>query len=150
MAAEFNASGAILLSALLPQETGYWNPVVTTGPDGTATLTLTVPERRPPGSSWKGPFGRDPGRRGDRRPGGEEGPLRRDQAAVGLHRRRHGRNPVTVHNDAIEKGTIEVVLRTTIAGRKVEETKRIEVAGKGLQEVSFKVELKRPEGKASR
>ena len=50
MAAEFNSSGAILLSALLPQETGYWNPVVTTGEDGTAKLTLTVPERS---TAWK-------------------------------------------------------------------------------------------------
>ena len=50
MAAEFNSSGAILLSALLPQETGYWNPAVTTGADGTATITLTVPERS---TAWK-------------------------------------------------------------------------------------------------
>ena len=55
--------------------------------------------------------------------------------------------PVTVHNDAIEKGTIEVVLRTTIGGRRVEETKTIEVTGKGSPEVNFKVELKRPEKK---
>ena len=52
--------------------------------------------------------------------------------------------PVTVHNETVEKGPIEVVLRTTIAGRRVEETKTIEVTSKGMHEVSFKAELKRP------
>ncbi|MEI8374895.1 MAG: MG2 domain-containing protein [Planctomycetota bacterium] len=144
MAAEFNASGAILLSALLPQETGYWNPVVTTGADGTATVTLTVPERS---TAWKflakgistetlaGEASNDLTVKKDLF-GEIKLPLAftdGDTAEI----------PVTVHNNAVDKGPIEVVLRTTIAGRKVEETKTIEVASKGLQEVSFKVELLR-------
>ncbi len=147
MAAEFNANGAILLSAPLPQETGYWNPAVTTGADGRATLTLTVPDRS---TAWKllaqglttatlaGEASDDLVVKKDLF-GEIKLPLAftdGDKADV----------PVTVHNDAVTKGTIEVVLRTTIGGRKVEETKRIEATGKGLHEVSFKVELKRPVG----
>ena len=151
LADEFNASGAILLSAMLPQETGYWNPAVTTGPDGTATLTLTVPERS---TAWKflaqglttetlaGEASDDLVVKKDLF-GEIKLPLAftdGDTADI----------PVTVHNDAIDKGTIEVLLRTTIAGRKVEETKRVEVTSKGMQEVSFHVELKRPEASLRR
>ena len=94
MAADFNASGAILLSALLPQETGYWNPAVITGADGKATLTLNVPERS---TAWKflakGLSAETLAGEATDELLVEEGPLRRNQAAAGLHRRRHGRNP---------------------------------------------------------
>jgi uncharacterized protein YfaS (alpha-2-macroglobulin family) len=146
MAAEFNSSGAILLSALLPQETGYWNPVVMTGADGKATVTLTVPERS---TAWKflakglsaetlaGEASDDLTVKKDLF-GEIKLPLAftdGDTAVI----------PVTVHNDAVEKGRLEVMLRTTIAGRRVEETKTVDVTGKGLQEVDFKAELKRPD-----
>ena len=44
----------------------------------------------------------------------------------------------SVHNDAIDKGQIEVTLKTTIAGRSVEEKKTIDVKAKGIQELTFK------------
>ena len=148
LAAEFNASGAILLSALLSQETGYWNPAVATGADGTAPITLTVPERS---TAWKflakglsvetlaGEASDDLTVKKDLF-GEIKLPLAfTDGDMVEV--------PVTVHNDAVEKGKIEVVLRTTIGGRRVEETKTVDVAGKGLKEVSFKEELKRADGK---
>ena len=145
MAAEFNASGAILLSALLPQETGYWNPVVTTGADGTATITLTVPERS---TAWKFLA---KGLSAETLAGeaSDDLTVKKDlfgeiKLPLAFTDGDTAEIPVTVHNDAVEKGRIEVVLRTTIGGRRVEETKTIEVTGKGLQEVSFKAELKRP------
>ena len=148
MAAEFNASGAILLSALLPQETGYWNPVVTTGADGTATISLTVPERS---TAWKFLA---KGLSAETLAGEATDDLtvKKDlfgeiKLPLAFTDGDTAEIPVTVHNDAVEKGPIEVVLRTTIGGRRVEETKTIEVTGKGLHEVSFKAELKRPEGK---
>ena len=45
----------------------------------------------------------------------------------------------SIHNDAIEKGPIQVTLRTTIGGRTVEEKKTIEVRAKGIREVAFDV-----------
>jgi uncharacterized protein YfaS (alpha-2-macroglobulin family)/tetratricopeptide (TPR) repeat protein len=149
MAAEFNATGAILLSALLPQETGYWNPIVTTGADGKVTLTLTVPERS---TAWKLLA---QGLSAETLAGEASDDLvvKKDlfgeiKLPLAFTDGDTAEIPVTVHNDAVDKGTIEVVLRTTIAGRKVEDTRRVDVKGKGLQEVSFKVELKKPDARA--
>ena len=148
MAAEFNASGAILLSALLPQETGYWNPAVTTGADGKATITLTVPERS---TAWKFLA---KGLSVDTLAGEATDDLvvKKDlfgeiKLPLAFTDGDTAEIPVTVQNDVVEKGPIEVVLRTTVDNRRVEETKTIQVTGKGIQEVRFKVELKRPEKK---
>jgi len=146
LAAEFNASGAILLSALLPQETGFWNPVVTTGADGTATITLTVPERS---TAWKF-LAKGISAETLAGEASDDLTVKKDlfgeiKLPLAFTDGDAAEIPVTVHNAAVEKGKIEVVLRATIAGRRVEETKTIEVKSKGLQEVSFKVELKRPE-----
>ena len=146
MAAEFNASGAILLSALLPQETGYWNPVVTTGADGKATISLTVPERS---TAWKF-LAKGLSTETLAGEATDDLTVKKDlfgeiKLPLAFTDGDTAEIPVTVHNDAVEKGKIEVVLRTTIGGRRVEETKTIEVTSKGMQEVSFKVELKRPE-----
>ena len=43
----------------------------------------------------------------------------------------------SIHNDAIDKGPIEVTLKTTIGGKSVEEKKTITVDAKGIQEVTF-------------
>ena len=52
----------------------------------------------------------------------------------------------TVHNDSVEQGKIAVTLTTTIAGRTVTDSKTIDVTAKGLHEVSFSCELRRPVG----
>ncbi len=51
----------------------------------------------------------------------------------------------SIHNDAVDKGTIEVTLRAAIAGRRIEEKKTVEVQGKGIHEVPFHLTLRRPE-----
>jgi uncharacterized protein YfaS (alpha-2-macroglobulin family)/tetratricopeptide (TPR) repeat protein len=142
MAAEFNASGAILLSALLPQETGYWNPIVTTGADGKTTLTLSVPERS---TAWK--FLAQ-GLTAETLAGEATDDLvvKKDlfgeiKLPLAFTDGDTAEIPVTVHNDAVDKGTIEVILKTTIGGRKVEEKRSVVVKGKGMEEVSFKTEL---------
>jgi alpha-2-macroglobulin len=147
LAAELNAAGATLLSSLLPQETGYWNPAVTTGPDGKTTLTLTVPERS---TAWKFLA---KGLSAETLAGEatDELTVKKDlfgeiRLPMAFTDGDTAEIPVTVHNDAIEKGTIEVVLRTTIGGHRVEETKTLQVTAKGLQEVTFKEELKRATG----
>ena len=151
MAAEFNASGAILLSSLLPQETGYWNPVVTTGADGKATITLTVPERS---TAWKF-LAKGLSTETLAGEASDDLTVKKDlfgeiKLPLAFTDGDTAEIPVTVHNDAVDKGPIEVVLRTTIAGRRVEETKTINVTAKGLHEVSFKMEFKRPEASPGR
>ncbi len=133
MAADFNASGAILLSALLPQETGYWNPAVITDTDGKATLTLNVPERS---TAWKFLA---KGLTAETLAGEATDDLlvKKDlfgeiKLPLAFTDGDTAEIPVTVHNDAIEKGTIEVVLRTTIGGRKVEETKHVDCGQQGI------------------
>ena len=54
-----------------------------------------------------------------------------DQAEIG----------VTVHNDFVDKGPIDVILKTSIGGRSVEEKKTIEVQSKGVRELAFKIAL---------
>ena len=50
IAVELRAAGAVIVPIVSQQETGYWNPAVTTGEDGKATVTFTVPERS---TAWK-------------------------------------------------------------------------------------------------
>ena len=126
----------------MPQETGYWNPAVATDKDGKATVTFTVPERS---TAWKllakgittetlaGEATDDLAVKKDLF-GELKLPLAftdGDEAEV----------LASVHNDAVEKGPIEVTLKTTIGGRTVEEKKTIDVTAKGIQELAFKATL---------
>ena len=52
----------------------------------------------------------------------------------------------SVHNDLIDKGTIQVTLKTTIGGKSVEEKKTLTVTAKGVEELTFKASLKREAG----
>jgi len=147
VATELNRLGAVLVAGGASQETGYWNPAVLTDAKGQATLELVVPQRT---TAWrilaKGITAQTLA--------GEAcadlvvkktlfGELRLplaftegDEAEV----------LCTVHNDALDKGPIEVALRTTIGGRTVEEKKTLSVQSKGLHEVGFRVALQPPEG----
>jgi tetratricopeptide (TPR) repeat protein len=50
-----------------------------------------------------------------------------------------------VQNDALDKGQIEVTLKTIVGSRVLEEKKTIDVTAKGQEEVIFKTVLNRPE-----
>ncbi|MGH7135397.1 MAG: alpha-2-macroglobulin family protein, partial [Pirellulales bacterium] len=122
----------------------YWNPTIVTDEEGKATVTITLPERT---TAWKLLA---KGVTSETLAGEAEGELvvkkelfgelklplaftDGDQAEI----------QTTIHNDAVEKGTIEVTLKTTIGGKTVEEKKTVE-ALKGMKELPFKVELKLP------
>ena len=51
---------------------------------------------------------------------------------------------VTVHNQLIDKGPITVTLKSTIGGRSVEEKKTLDVTKKGIEELAFKTQIRRP------
>ncbi len=147
LANQLAETGAVLLSSTGMQETGYWNPAIVTGEDGTATVNFTVPERS---TAWTfaatgittetlaGEATSDLTVKKDLF-GELKLPLAftdGDKAEV----------QATIHNDCVAKGKIQVTLETTIAGRTLSETKTIDVTAKGLHELSFSCELRRPEG----
>jgi len=138
VAAELGQIGPMILTGGRPQETGYWNPA-------------SSPRRRPRHAGRDGAraihrlaIGRQGGSRPKRwpaeatsGPGRQEGFVRElklpmaftdgDEADV-----RHG------HNDAIEKGTIQLTLKTIVGSRTTEEKRPWKVKSKGLHEVAFK------------
>jgi len=146
LAAALAETGAVLLPGMICQETGYWNPAIETGEDGKATVTFTVPERS---TAWtlmaKGITTETlAGEATDEVVVKKElfGQMKLplaftdgDQAEV----------VASVHNDATDQGQIEVTLKTTIAGRTVEEKKTLDVTAKGIHEVVFNTVLNRPE-----
>jgi len=146
MAVELAKTGAVLLPGMTRQETGYWNPAIETGDDGKATVTFTVPERS---TAWtlmaKGIT--------TETLAGEA----TDEVIVKKELFGQMKLPLaftdgdeaevvaSIHNDAIDQGQIQVVLKTTLAGRTVEEKKTVDVKAKGIHEVVFKTVLNRPE-----
>jgi len=144
--AELAEAGAVLLPALGPQETGYWNPAVVTGEDGTATVTFHVPDRS---TGWtlmaKGITTETLAGEGT-----EDLVVKKDlfgelKLPLAFTDGDEAEVPISVHNDAVEKGQIDVTLKTTIAGRSVEEKKTLDVDAKGIHELAFKTVLRRPE-----
>ncbi|HQU41753.1 MAG TPA: tetratricopeptide repeat protein, partial [Pirellulales bacterium] len=144
LAERLKKAGAVLLPPQASQETAYWNPAIVTDKDGNATVTITLPERT---TAWKLLA---KGITADTLAGEAEGELvvKKDlfgelKLPLAFTDGDQAEILTTVHNDAVEKGKIEVTLKTTIGGKTVEEKKTIE-AEKGMQEVPFKVELKLP------
>ncbi len=139
------ASGNLLISQSGPQETGYWNPIVETDADGKTILTITVPEQS---TAWK-IITR--GITADTLAGETSNELvvKRDlfgelKLPMAFVDGDEVEITALVHNSAIEKGKIEVVLRTILGDKKVEEKKIIEVISKGIHEVTFKVAIHHP------
>ena len=52
---------------------------------------------------------------------------------------------VSVHNDAVEAGQINVTLKTTVGSRSVEQSETIDVESKGIHELAFKTVLELPQ-----
>ncbi len=144
-------SGAVLLPGLGSEETGFWDPAVVTGEEGTARVTFTVPERS---TAWTIAA---KGISVETLAGETTSELTVKKDLFGELKLpaafTDGDNAevlATIHNGQMEKGRIRVTLKTTIAGRTVSETKTIDVAAKGLHETTFSCDLRRPEGEQIR
>ncbi|HVW38373.1 MAG TPA: alpha-2-macroglobulin family protein, partial [Pirellulales bacterium] len=144
LAEELNASGAMLLPAVESQETAFWDPAVVTDKEGKATVTITLPEKT---TAWKLLA---KGVTTETLAGEAEGELtvKKDlfgelKLPLAFTDGDEAEIQATVHNDAVDKGSIEVTLKTTIGGKTVEEKKTLD-AGKGIHELTFKTSLKRP------
>ncbi|HVX09744.1 MAG TPA: tetratricopeptide repeat protein [Pirellulales bacterium] len=148
LAARLGEAGAIVLPPQGSQETAYWNPIVVTDKDGKATVSITLPERT---TAWKLLA---KGITADTLAGEAEAELvvKKDlfgelKLPLAFTDGDQAEIQTTIHNDLEAKEKIEVTLKTTIGGKSVEEKKTIE-AGKGMQDVPFKVEVKLPADKA--
>ena len=147
LAGKLAEQGAVLLPAAAAQETAYWNPAIVTDEKGQATVTITLPERT---TAWKLLA---KGVTTETLSGEAESELivKKDlfgelKLPLAFTDGDEAEILASVHNDAVEKGPIEVTLKTTIGGKTVEETKTLD-AGKGIHEMTFKTALKLPEDK---
>ncbi|HEV3003963.1 MAG TPA: MG2 domain-containing protein, partial [Pirellulales bacterium] len=147
LAGKLSEQGAVLLPAAAAQETAYWNPAIVTDAKGKATVTITLPERT---TAWKLLA---KGVTAETLAGEAEAELivKKDlfgelKLPLAFTDGDEAEVVASVHNDAVEKGPIEVTLKTTVGGKTVEEKKTLD-AGKGIHEISFKTTLKRPDAK---
>ncbi len=143
---ELKEAGAVFMPGLGPQETGYWNPAVVTGDDGKATVTFTVPERS---TAWTLMA---KGLTVDTLAGeaADELIVKKDlfgelKLPLAFTDGDEAEVTVSVHNDAVEKGQIEVTLKTTVGDRTVEQKKTVEVESKGIHGLAFNTSLQLPE-----
>ncbi|HEV3341692.1 MAG TPA: alpha-2-macroglobulin family protein, partial [Pirellulales bacterium] len=144
LADKLSQAGAVLLPPQGSQETAYWNPAIVTDKEGKATLTITLPDRT---TAWKLLA---KGVTTDTLAGEAEAELvvKKDlfgelKLPLAFTDGDQAEIQTTIHNDVVEKGKVEVTLKTTIGGKTVEEKKTID-AGKGIHELPFRVELKLP------
>ena len=137
--------GNMILAGIQLHETGFWDPAITTNKKGIAEVELTLPDRS---TAWKFIA---KGITVDTTAGSttEElivtkelfGEIKLASAFVDGDRLKI---PVTVHNQLIDKGEIEVTLTFAIGDKKQTETKRVKFSSKGIKEVVFPVEFKIP------
>ena len=121
-------------------ETAYWNPAIVTDKDGHATITFTLPERS---TAWRLLA---KGITADTLAGEATESLTANKDLFGglklppsFTDGDQAEVVASIHNDAVEKGPIQVTLRTTIGDRTVEEQKTVEVQAKGIRDVTFNV-----------
>ncbi|MBM4091517.1 MAG: tetratricopeptide repeat protein, partial [Planctomycetes bacterium] len=144
--AELGGPGAMLLPHLGWQETGYWNPAVVTNEQGQATVTFTVPQRS---TAWKFLA---KGITVDTQAGEGTGELLVKKDLFGQLKLPSAFTdgdevtvPVSVHNQLLTEGKIDVSLKAAMGDWRVEELRTVDVTGKGIQDLVFHVELQRPQ-----
>lgn len=142
---DLGKKGAILLPNLPPHETGYWNPVVATDDKGLAVLIITLPERS---TAWNL---HAKGITADTLAGEASTELAVKKELFGdlklpasFTDGDSAQIIATVHNDVLDKGQLKVVLKTTLGGKSVTETKTIDVKAKGLKDLTFTQKLELP------
>ncbi|MEK6238396.1 MAG: tetratricopeptide repeat protein [Planctomycetales bacterium] len=148
VAKQLREQGVTLLPALGPQETGYWNPVLATDAKGKATVTFPLPDRS---TGWKLTA---KGITAGAIAGQAETELTVSKDLFGdlkipaaFTQGDKAIIKAVIHNRAIQKGEIEVTLKTTIGRKSVEQKQTVNAAGEGLVSVLFRADLATPEGK---
>ena len=149
---ELKAYGSTVATATRPLResyaAGYWNPTVVTDENGHATIAFDLPEAS---TAWRLLA---KGLTVDTLVGQAEEPLVVKKDLFGQLRLPlaftdcdRADIPVIVHHAAEQKAPIEVTLKTTIGGRSVEETQKIEPSATGISELQFSREFLIPDAK---
>ena len=143
LASRLQQQGAVLLPHLSPQETGYWNPAVTTDKNGRATVTFTLPERS---TAWKllakGISVETLSGEADEALVVKKelfGQLKLPSAFTDGD---EAEIVATIHHQAVKGGKIVVLLKTTIGGKTQSETKTLDAAKQGVHELRFKQSIR--------
>lgn len=154
--AELKKQGALLFAAAGMQETAYWNPAIKTDAAGTATLSITLPERS---TAWKLLA---QGVTMDTRVGAAESELVTKSELFGELAMPSIATDgdkleliATIHDDgtpvAGPAAPIEVTLKTTLGGKTTEEKRTLDsnaVAATKLHELTFPVVIELPKAAA--
>ena len=151
--AKLKEQGALLLLGSGLQETAYWNPSITTDAQGTATVTITLPERS---TAWKLLA---QGLTMDTRVGDAESELVVKDVLFGELALPSVATDgdkleviATIHDDrppvAGQSAPLEVTLKTTIGGKSTEE-KRTVAGGAQLSDLSFPIAIDLPKPEAA-
>ena len=135
-------TGLTLLPGMANAETAFWDPAVVTGEDGTATVTITMPQRS---TAWS-----------LRAKGINENALA-GEAAIELVTKKElfgelklplaftagdtARIPVDVHSSLEGARQITVRLKTTIGEKSTELTRTLDVEGPGIETISYPVAI---------
>jgi uncharacterized protein YfaS (alpha-2-macroglobulin family)/tetratricopeptide (TPR) repeat protein len=142
LAKRLAAGGVTVLPEGAMRETGYWSPSVVTDEKGNATVSITMPDRS---TAWqiaaKGiTTGTLTGQATSEVVAKKDlfGELKLPLAFVDGD---SAQVLATIHNDAVQKGKIEVRFTTTIAGKTREEKRTIDVEKTGTHELTFDREI---------
>jgi len=143
--------GTALLPDLPPHETGYWNPSIVTGEDGKATVTFELPGRS---TGWSlltkgvtkdtlaGEASHDFTVRKDL-----FGQLKLASAYTDGDR---AQIVASVHNNRVDNGDIEVVVKIKLGDKTTTERKKLQVEQKGIEQLVFEQTFALPEEVARR
>lgn len=134
---------ARLLAGLPAHETGYWNPAVVTGADGKAAVTIHLPEHS---TAWsllvKGVTQETLAGEAEQSLAVSDPLFGQIKLASAFTDGDAAQVLVSVHNDVLDEGQIEVALRVTLGDRTTIQRKKL-AAVKGILETAFaeKIEL---------
>ena len=126
-----------------PTWSGYWNPSITTGPDGRATIALTLPEdalnltlvaKAITPETLAGQASQTLDLKKDLWAAIHLPPAFTDGDEVEL--------PVVVQNQVLDRGTLEVAISANIDGVAWNDKKTLEVKSRGRLETSFKTTIR--------
>ncbi len=134
-----------------PLETGYWNPAVVTDAKGEATLTITMPDQS---TAWtleaKGASAQTLAGEAKTELTAKKDLFGELKLPAAFTDGDETQILATIHNGLVEKGQIQVTLKTTIGGKSVEEKKTIDVTAKGISELAFPTVVKRGEAETAK
>ncbi len=134
--------GLQILPAMAHAETAFWDPTIATDAAGKAMLTITMPNRS---NAWRL---RAKGINGETLAGESTADVITKKDLFGELKLPMAFTvgdqvnvPVEIHNSLDGARSIKVTLKATLGDKSTEQTKMIDVAGPGIRDLEFRVEI---------